>query len=119
MFPGALDKKYILGNREFTVKVSSSLFRQKCDKLRQFILKTSRELNESHRVINVQKWAQDVTAVWRAVLKTTDDLLVLQDLQQINDNRNVQIALDQFLQVMSKRYSNKNSRQNDELNPLL
>lgn len=48
-----------------------------------------------------------MTAVWRAVLKTTEDLLVLQDLQQINDNRNVQIALDQFLQIMSKRFPGK------------
>ncbi len=55
-------------------------FRQECDELRIFILKLSRELDKDSRVDHVQKWAQDVTAVWTAVLQSTESLLVLQDL---------------------------------------
>ena len=60
----------------------------------------ARNLPETSRIINIQKWGQDVTTIWTSV-NENDDLVMIRDLKHINDYRALVIALEDFRKLMS------------------
>ena len=44
----------------------------------------ARNLPEESRIVNIQKWGQDVLSIWASV-NENDDLVMIRDLQHIND----------------------------------
>lgn len=56
---------------------------------------------EDSRIVNLKKWEQDVHCVWTAV-QENEDLVLIRDLNQITDHRNLITALEIFDEIMSK-----------------
>lgn len=101
IFPSALSLEQINGNKNFVHIQSSDVFRQQCSLLRLELLNMAKSLPLESRVANLKKWAQDAINVWTAV-QENDDLVMIKDLNQINDHRNLVTSLDQFRKIMSK-----------------
>ena len=86
MFASALEIKLINENRTLQHTRSSDIFREQCAKLRSTILNIARTLDPQSRISSMMKWGKDSIAVLSAVMDN-DDLVGIEDLQQINDNR--------------------------------
>ena len=53
------------------------------------------------RILNIQKWGQDASVVLTAVMEN-DDLVAIVDLGQINDQRQMVVAIEEFRKIMSQ-----------------
>ena len=69
--------------------------------LRLELLNIAKNLPYQSRIVNLQKLAQDAINVWTAV-QESDDLVMIKDLNQINDHRNLTNAIEDFRKIMSK-----------------
>lgn len=118
MFPSALELQQVNNNREFVQTRSSDVFRQECSKLRLLLMDIARNLPETSRIINIQKWGQDVTTIWTSV-NENDDLVMIRDLKHINDYRALVIALEDFRKLMSAPAPQEEKDYSSEPNPLL
>lgn len=102
MFSSALSLEKINGNENLVQTRSSDVFRQQCSELRLELLNIAKNLPESSRIVNLQKWGQDAMNVWTAV-QENDDLVMIRDLSHINNHRQMVVALEEFRKIMSKK----------------
>lgn len=78
----------------------------------------AKNLEEESRIVNIQKWGQDVTTIWTSV-NENDDLVMIRDLKYINDYKDLVIAIEDFRKLMSAPAPEEAKDNTQEPNPLL
>ena len=115
-FHSAIDVKAVYTSNRLTQTISNCLFSDECGKLRHQLIKFSENLEHKKTKHSLEAFVDHMADVWTAVTEN-DDMVLIQNLDHINDHRDLTKAMEGFRRIMSQTDGGNN--QEPEENPLL